>query len=336
MLLPNEVIEEINILKDKKYIHINQVDKNIIEKLYKEIPKFDKVILIYPHETLTSLYLWNEIYKIIEVYDYIDIRIMTSTASTFSNSTHPLTNLLMWKNLRTRIDLTWDFRNSDFIFDKNKFYRGKKLNRKNKSIKYIISTRKNNEIRDYIFSKIQWNRPHQDGICRYYYYPDYGDESDYLKNCSPEDIEALKNSPTIYELIEEYENSFFSFVIESSRGEINENFHTNLTEKTVLAFITGTIPIFHGGKNYVKELNQMGFYTWNDEYGFKNGDDFSNYSHYKSDLFINCFDKVYNLNLKECEKKWDEYYHKIQHNYDLVCELIFNDDLISEKICNTN
>lgn len=325
--LPQQVLTEIDLLNKKKVIYINQYEDDCIDRLYKTVKLYDSVILIYPHETISHIEFWDSLYDIINKNKDVDVRIMTSTASSFENSTHPLTNLLMWKHLSTRVDLTWDFSNSDFIFDKSKYYMGKSLNRNLKKINYIVSTRKENVIRDYIFLKLA-NYSHNRGICRYVMYPPYHRETD-------DDKKRVGNLPSIHELIEEYESSYFSFIIESEHGDSDRNPTTNLTEKTIIAFLTGTIPIFHGGKNYIKELNEMGFYTWNDEFGFGNGDVYSNYSTFRSDLFVKCFEGVYNMKLQDCEKFWDNNREKIQHNYDLITHIIFNDDLMNFKICNS-
>ena len=326
--LPEQVLTEIELLNKKKFIYINQYEDDCIDRLYETVKLHDSVILMYPHETISITEFWDSLYDIINNNKDVDIRIMTSTASSFQNSTHPLTNLLMWKDLSTRVDLTWDFSNSDFIFDKSKYFIGKSLTRTLKNINYIVSTRKENRIRDYIFLKLS-NYPHNRGIYRYITYPPYHRETD-------DDKKRVGNMPSIYELIEEYESSYFSFIIESEHGDSDRNPTTNLTEKTIIAFLTGTIPIFHGGKNYIKELNEMGFYTWNDEFGFGNGDVYSNYSTFRSDLFVNCFDNMYSMTLQDCEKFWDTNREKIQHNYDLMTHMIFNDDLINFKICNTH
>lgn len=322
---PSQFLKEIEILRDKRVININQHNESdSLEPLIQSIEKFDlneskKFIFLYKHETLTNELYLDDIYHIIDSYN-LDAYISTSTSSHFNRSVHPLTNLLMWKGVKTRNDISWDYENSDYIFNPDIFYHGKVLRNNHKLYNGILSVRKQNDIRDYLFSK---NIKINDGIVRYAkWVNDPDDETDFHRD-------IVNNFPTMGSLVSEYDKSYFSFIVESEHGN-GINLTTNFTEKTVMAFLTGTMPIVLGGSNYVKELKEMGFYVWNDEFGFGNGDWYSTHSKYKVDKFFNCIETVNKYSLNQTQLYWENNIDKIQKNYDIISEILFGK--ITDKI----
>lgn len=316
---PSQFLKELEIFKDNRIIYINQHDNlNRVDSIENGILKFDltknnKFIFLYIHETLTNEKYLDDIYYIIDKYN-LDAYISTSTTSTFNRSVHPLTNLIMWKDIKTRSDISWNSSNN-MVFSSDNFFYGKVLNDTTKKYKGILSIRKHNNIRDYLFSK---NPQIDNGIVRYAEWPINGNEE------SNDYFELKNNFPTMENLLSEYNRSYFSFVVESEHGT-DMNLPTNLTEKTLMAFLTGTIPIVLGGSNYVKELKDMGLYVWNDEFGFGNGDMYSTHSNYKVDKFFTCIENVNKLSLNHAKLYWEKNKNIIQKNYDIISEILFGE-----------
>lgn len=316
--LPKQFYEELDRIKNHQILTLNQYDWNTIKDCRDTIIKFGneiKYTFLYSHETITDLKYLNEIYKIIEDYN-IDAIISTSTASTFYKSANPLTNLLMWRDVYTRDNISWNSGDGFNLFGKD-FIHGKKINN-NRKYKGILSVRKKTYVRDYLFSK---NPKIEEGIVRYAEWPDFEENIN-------EDIHQINEFPTMDSLMGEYSNSYFSFVVESEHGDEYGSFVSNLTEKTLIAILNGTIPIVLGGKHYIKELKDMGIKVWNDEFGFGIADYYSTNSIYKIDSFFNCIENVNKLSISEAKDYWIKNKKQIQDNYNLVSRVLFDINLI--------
>lgn len=316
--LPERLYNEFDILSNHIILRINQYDWNTLEECKKlirnTIGEDRKYIFYYGHETISDLSYLNAIYKIIEDFK-IDAIISTSTTSFFNKSTHPLTNLLMWRDVTTRKTISWNSEHNIPIFNDTFFY-GKRVNEIRK-YKGILSVRKQNEIRKYVFD----NNPKIDnGIVRYANWPQN------VENLI-EDNESIDKFPTLDKLIEEYSNSYFSFIIESEHGDTDINPTANLTEKTLIGLLTGTMPIVLGGKNMISDLSKMGITVWNDKFGFGDGDNYSTYSNYKADAFLRCIDNVNKLSISEVKSIWNSNIELIQKNYDLISYLLFSKEM---------
>lgn len=243
----------------------------------------------------------------------IESYLSTSTITPSTFEFHPLVNIhVHWYDYFMRNDISWNRKNGVPFFPVEKYNHEKKLEF-NKEIKSIISVRKQTHFRDYLFSKITKDT---DCIFRYVNYLDnsYKDETE-------DDIMYANTFPTWYELSSEYDKSIFSFVCESFNGDISKNLDCQVSEKTLLAFMNGTIPIILGETNIVKLLKDMGLYVWNDEFGF--GDIDASYDYSKRvDKFIKCYNNVKKLSFNESKQYWIDNQDKIQKNYDIVSNLI--------------
>lgn len=313
--IPKQVFEEFDRLNNHVVLHLNQYDYKTIDtcrdKIQQTLDSDSKYIFIYPHETINSRKYIDDIYNLIDEYK-IDAVISTSTTSTFPKSTHPLTNILMWRNVHTRKNISWRSSENAPIFD-DSFYYGKLVNSE-KKYKGVLSVRKENHIRDYLFSK---NPQIDTGIVRYAKWPT-------PLNMDLEDSDKINEHPLLNELIQEYEKSFFSFIVESEHGDSNENPTTNLTEKTLIGLLTGTMPIILGGRGIVSDLEKLGIKVWNNEFGFGEGDLESNYSEHKIDSFLRCIENVNKLSLNEVKEYWNKNREIVQSNYDLISYLLFD------------
>ena len=316
MNLPDKFYEEYDTLSNHEVLNINQYDWDTIEQSKKQIINSfspdKKYIFVAAHETISNLRYLDEIYKLIDDFN-IDAVISTSTVSTFPKSTHPLTNLLMWRDVRTRKNISWNSEETIPIFDES-FYYGKKVN-ENRKYRGILSVRKENILRDYLFDK---NPKINDGIVRYAKWPHN------LTNLS-ENKNDIDKFPLLGDVIKEYKNSYFSFIVEYEHGNSDINPATNLTEKTLIGLLTGTMPIILGGRGIISDLENIGIKVWNKEFGFGEGDSYSNHSEYKIDSFIKCIENVNKLSMSEIKEYWNINKKIIQNNYDLISYILFDD-----------
>jgi hypothetical protein len=241
----------------------------------------------------------------------IECYMSTSSITPSEYEFHPLTNIhLHWYEYLMRSDISWNTKNGVPFFPVENYNHDKKLNF-NKTIKSIFSTRKQSHYRDYLFSKIT-----QDDNCIFRY-------AGYISSPEKETdnhLETSKNFPSWYELLSDYESSIFSFVYETENGN-NPNIDCQVSEKTWLAFMTGTIPIIIGQKNVVKLLKDIGFYVWNDEFGFDDGDELDDYND-RIDKFVTCYNNIKKITFDEGKQYWIDNQQKIQKNYDILSNLI--------------
>ena len=117
-----------------------------------------------------------------------------------------------------------------------------------------------------------------------------------------------------------------------SKSESINKFLTKFSEKSLIAFLSGTMPVIFGAPNIVKNFNDIGLYTWNDYFGFK-GDEL--YEVDKIQSFKQVLNKISELSTDEVKKLWIENKDKIQSNINLISELmnyrIINSDYVAPK-----
>jgi hypothetical protein len=236
------------------------------------------------------------------------------TSTKLDNFFEPLVNIYFWKSRIIGSDVSWvSYLNNSgiFLFKKNRYEIFQPKNNKG-----ILSIRKKTKKRDYLNSIFDVNS--FEGIYRYIEYPQqYGRE---LKT------DTINQYPSMEDLINEYKKTFISFVVETDLIESPKFIPSKmnmLTEKTLIAFLTKTIPIVLGGKNYVKELKEMGLYVWNDEFGFANGDSLQNSDYNKINLFNECINTYNKITKEDIEKIYNNNLDKIQNNYNIVSNILF-------------
>lgn len=249
----------------------------------------------------------------------LDFKILSSTSTEFEHTIHPLVSLTQWNGNSARNQINWDFDDTIVTFKKDTFDFAPTSN--HREYKGILSVRKNNPTRNMFFNKdVKIN----DGIVRYANWPNFGNETSKL-------LKTKSKFPTFLELIEEYKNSLFSFIMETSEPYNDNNntktHHNSLSEKTILAFLSGTMPIVLGGSGYVKELTEMGFKVWNNDFGFSNADERDDYDKVGLDYFYECLNQVNTMTLNAAKKYWDTYKKDIQHNFDIISTYVLNNEL---------
>lgn len=238
-----------------------------------------------------------------------EIYIAQATSTCIKYGLDPLINLIYWRGFLTRKFINVDSENI-LIFDTTLYENPIKSN------KGILSVRKQTYQRDYIFNNIT----EFDGIFRYNKWPrDFGEETkqNYLKKVN------LNNFLSWSQLIDEYKSSYFSFIIEShSNSNLNQ-----LSEKTLIGFLTKTIPVVLGGRGYIKELQDMGFWVGNDIFEI-DIDNTPSDSFIRYDMYIDTIKKYNQLSNEAVSKIYNENYFKIQKNFEIVSDFVSGDTQI--------
>jgi len=273
----------------------------------------DKFVILYYTEIFSSSgklqQLQDRISIILQNEPHKEIYISQATSTKIKYGLDPLINLIYWKGVLSRKKINIDDENI-LLFEKGLF------KDTSKKVKGIFSIRKRNPVREYIFNKIK----EFDGIIRYSKWPQDSHRElieGTLKNVNVDDF------PTWYDIINEYKSSYFSFIIEShSNSNLNQ-----LSEKTILAFMTKTIPIVLGGRGYVKELEDMGFWVGNSILGV----DFDNSpteSYIRFDSFVNAIENYNKLDLNDVTKIYNHNMNNIQNNFNIVSNLVEGNEQI--------
>lgn len=319
--LSQQVQNELDIIRKGRVYQIPEEEDSrgwkIVQKLIDKLDDGSSYILLLGHE-IPKETIFNKTYQIIERNFTKYGLISTASAESFRLSTHPITNLIMWRNLVSRSKVSWDSKPIEYF--PKKTYKDKPINFENRKHRGILSVRKSNPIREYLFSN---NPKIKDGITRFVKIPHFKNQET--------DADRLKDSefPTIHELQEEYKQSYFSFVIESERGPHS---YSQITEKTIMAILTGTMPIILGSKNLISNLEKMGIKTWNNPFGFSVADCYSNYSTEKCDSYLKVIEKINSLTFDEVKFIYEKDKKFIEWNYNLVSKILFSDEFNDCKL----
>ena len=269
-------------------------------------------IFRYAHEIISNDSIKDIIVSYIDKLRDSDKQsyLSTATLNHDKHEFHPLVNLhTHWHDYLMRPDISWGVLNGVPAFSMNRFDYTKKLEF-NKSIKSILSVRKQTHFRDYLFSKIT-----QDENCIFRY-------ANYINDARNEqDVDRININqfPTWNELLDEYDKSIISFVVETEK-DIERTVNCQISEKTILPFLSGNIVILLGRYNNIKALNDIGLYTWNDYFGFTSDESDNHYD--RTDDYIKIYNKIKKLSFEECKQLWLDNQDKIQKNYDIVSNLV--------------
>lgn len=278
----------------QKYVKITNTES--IDSLLEKILDYSKkektfLILIY----LEIIYDDKQLKKVFNFIKSLPNKtwIMSSTATSHPLYVEPIVNLLMWKDYLQ--DELIDYRDGTFYvpaFPRN-LWNDKQYKINDKTIKSILSIRRSNIQRDLLYKEIDKNDV---SILRYY------------------DKEPDKKYPKWNELIDEYLKTYVAFVSETNYPT-NTN-TTCFTEKTILSFLCGNIPIILGKKNLIRELEEMGFWIANKDFGFTDLDDNEeDYSKVKIQSFLNC---IKNVNKIDIKKYYTDNIHHINNNHEII------------------
>lgn len=165
---------------------------------------------------------------------------------------------------------------------------------------YILSTRRWNRMRSNIMNNL--NLKNVNGIVRF------------LEFDNPNPKINSKNNLYVntHDLIKEYSISYISFILETC-VDTNRSmgYFIPLTEKTLIAFNTKTLPIVFGCRGLNKQLNKLGFWTANSLFKF---DDEIN----DENDFIEVVHKVNNMSIEMINSLYTDNIEHIENNYNLL------------------
>ncbi len=310
--LPKEALQEIYDLQSLKECYQLDPDLEVVHNNLEHFKKLSKLniqfyLCVY-EEIITETNLLDTLIDILEKNNLTSAKICMSTNAKFVYGTHPLTNIAMWSkvSMKKKIgdDIITNRNQVDIIFSNKHFNLEKNVSfNENRKYKSIFSVRKTNQFRDFLFEDINLGN----SICRYAEW-DLDNNKDFT------------NFPTLSELIQEYHNSYISIVCETNNAEIISDIKTpQFSEKSLIAFLSGTMPVIFGAPNLLKNFKDIGLYTWNDYFGFE-GDELYEFDKVKS--FKRVIDKISNLSTNEVKKLYIENKDKIQSNVNLLSELM--------------
>ena len=315
--LEKNIIEEIEWYKSSEVISVNQHDMDDTNRVISSLlEKTDlgRYTLLFNEEVITNIHFYEFIVYSIDRLRKKGHDVFLSTASiipsyiTFS----PLTNLYInWYEFYQRVDVSWDIRKSQLswppeIYTKNKIIESNRTNRT------LISVRKQKEDRTLLFDRIS----NLDlDINRYVkYITDANQET-------KDDIDRAKSFPLWDDVLSEYEQSYFSFVVETDHTD-DGFISCQMTEKTLLPLFAGSIPIIIAQPNFIKHFTNMGFWAANEDFGFGLGDMYPGNSKYKLDSYVRCVENVSKLSIDECKNYWIDNKEKIEKNYKLIHSIL--------------
>lgn len=309
--LPEIVKKEIDLFIDKKFIKINNILENnstdyfkVIESIEKFSQENDEFLIIYEHEVIYDYSFLDMIHDCIFKLNK-NIKIVQATASIDTpNTSHPFTHIYIWKDCIIEeynflIDKSIYKNDYIWIFPKDLYKKFTNGNRINKS---ILSSSRETKVRNLLISNIN---PSSISILRY------------LKN---DDINFVNNSIKWTELTKEYQETYFSFILETNHSNDTSN---HLTEKTILAFLTGTIPIVFGQRYLIRDLENLGFWIANSDFGFGDGDIYESDSEFRISRYLNCINKISELSDVEVFNYYQSNLDKIYKNWKII-STIFN------------
>ena len=278
--------------------------------------------------------------QLIEWIDSVgnNIKIVSSNGFDTKHNFHPLTNIALWEShtMCNENIYTGDYSNTIYIkplncWDPNT----NNININNKRTNYILSVRRQTPVRDRIFKKLLNKQTDKidksrrvnslwSGVVRY---------SRYLE------LVGQSNSDKTTEYIfNEKLNSYIDIVFETVYEDLldDENsLSVNITEKICMAILTKTMPVVFGVRGINKALQQMGFYTFNSEFGI-DMDDYPHSNDIKLDKLIDGILYIDSLPTQEIHELYKKNYDKILHNYNLLNNLFDLNKSIHEmtKIMN--
>lgn len=309
--ISNEFLNDIEFIKNSKHISFNPAQLNNID--FNNLDDEFKDILLYSnHECLLDFEYYNKFIEIVNSSDR-NIKLLQSSSSKIPYSLNPITSIFLWKNSEHFAEFKNGKVEKTIIFPKERFFLDKNIS-SDRYNKFILSWRRANSIRNDLFEMLPSN---VDGICRYSGVTDewFNHEND--RRVSIKDGYDYVEWDTI---LDEYENSFVSFVSET--GNLSNIKINPLTDKTLLSILTGTMPIIYNGVGALKELEDIGIKTFNKEFGYKEGDLYYNRYHKKNKLYIDCFNNVNNMSISDIKNIYQSNIHHIKRNYDIVCNIL--------------
>lgn len=279
-------------------------------------------IIDYTNECIEDKYYHRIVEEIEKTEHTIFIRSSNAYESKFGF--HPLTNIALWENHSMPDSNIFDGNPEHTFIKPFKPWDFKHIGVNDKNDRYILSVRRHTPIRTLLFNKIYKLNRKWGCVVRY---------SDY-----DESTLTAKSDAKTSDIISDFGNTFITFIVETIyHGMYDDtlNYSINLTEKTLMAFHTKTIPLFFGCKNLVKSLKSMGFHTFDDIFNL-NIDDIDTFDDSRRDLYLSCLVHVDEMSFSEIKELYSQMFVKINHNYELVNHLFELNSSIKQKVKTEN
>jgi hypothetical protein len=314
---------DLNFIKDASIIELTRpININKIKKIIPQI-KSDKILFILKNEIPIRIESnFTDFLNFLEDEVDKEIKVSVSTLNSFRFSTHPLTNFITYSISSIEENPFDDLSNSltrrSELFNPNIFYKNKKLDLTNKTVKGILNSRRVSDNRNKIFTFAE--ESNFDGILRYIKW----------NHDLTFEFEYKNNFPNWHDLLNDYEKSFVSFILETDNTIAKNKCQllydlVPFSEKTVIPFMTFSIPIIFGEPYIVEKLTSLGFWIGNDDFGFGSGDLEINKDK-KIQRYLKCIEKYNSLSINDIKNYYIDNQEKIQKNYDLIKSIICNDN----------
>lgn len=287
----NLVDIQTNLFLQKRYVRAfnTHTADEIVDMVLEYSKKYDTFILLIYFEIIFDTRDFKKIEDCINSLPN-KIWIMSTTTSRHPLYVEPIVNLLVWKE--QLIDEIYD--NDVYVpAFPNYLWENKIYDLDSKKNKSILSLRRRNLQRDLFYHKLS----NDDLTIKRYHYK-----------------EPQKEYPTWEGLIQEYKETFVAVVCETTYPSWTET--TCMTEKSILAFLCGNIPLIIGKKKLIKELHEMGFWTANYDFGFSERMDLmDDFSQEKINGFVDCVKKISKIDI---EQYYKDNLDKINNNYKII------------------
>lgn len=287
----NLVDIQTNLFLQKRYVRAfnTHTADEIVDMVLEYSKKYDTFILLIYFEIIFDTRDFKKIEDCINSLPN-KIWIMSTTTSRHPLYVEPIVNLLVWKE--QLIDEIYD--NDVYVpAFPNYLWENKIYDLDSKKNKSILSLRRRNLQRDLFYHKLS----NDDLTIKRYHYK-----------------EPQKEYPTWESLIQEYKETFVAVVCETTYPSWTET--TCMTEKSILTFLCGNIPLILGKKKLIKELHEMGFWTANYDFGFTERMDLmDDFSQEKINGFVGCVKKIKTIDI---EQYYKDNLDKINNNYKII------------------
>lgn len=284
-----QIVQELDNLHSTSQIDKSEYHDRLKTWIYKQINS-PKVLNIGCEIIIKDFFV--EILQSILSEFPIECYVSAGTSNQYDYFLNPLVQIYNWKECAHHRNFEED------LFTKKFFENIEKTN------KGILTINRKTQIRDYIHKKIK----NFDGFYNY--------------------VSESNNFLPWQEHSRISKKSFVHFIIETDCNNFaiqsNNNFGNHLTEKTILPILEESIIVVLGGHEFIKSLNDLGFYVWNNDFGFNSAD-----KNFKDDYrktlnsFVDCINYYNSLTFDEIKSIYKKDKDKILNNKSLITDVIY-------------
>lgn len=285
----------------------------IYDYLESELKYNDTAILYYWYteciQNEESLSHWN---KILEPYRG-KYKFCQSTIDMGEELTHPYTNIFRWRDIiiKNNVMNTFDH-GMTRLFDKRYMFDSTFKNNK-RSFNHILSVRRKTDGREALIKSIDTDKL---DIFRYFEIDTDEENTNHKKS----KIDSrIKGYPMWSELMEEYSKTYFSFIVETN---FDASWPYNpFSEKTLISFYLRSIPVVFGHKNMIKKLENLGFWTANYDFGYREIESLSSEDSNRIGKFSQMINQITDMTDKQIHEYYHDNYKNIYQNWKLLTDI---------------